>query len=258
MRSVNDSSLSGRQLVRAIRPLEVIDGGQQIRLGVIAERIRKDKVVCEVDGVARPRNEVVDVFRTTSNRTSAVEAPSLLYITENRFVRLQRRALRAEQELVQILAIAADSPVAVQPAHESHPRASHEKYAIEHGLECRTRAAQFVDDLLRPIEVLAFAPQWPVRRRLFDDVAEIADLIRAFDELGSSRQLRRVQKPGRRRGGRRARHRIRRRTWRRFRSCFARDLSSVTWATMAATSGPTVPRWSFDVKGTVSPRASVL
>ena len=54
------------------------------------------------------------------------------------------------------------------------------------------RAAQAVDHLLRPVEVLAAPRQVPFRRRPLGDVARVAELVGELHQLRLVRQLRRV------------------------------------------------------------------
>src|SRR3954464_2759233 len=63
---------------------------------------------------------------------------------------------------------------------------------VERLLQARMHAAQAVDDLLRPLEILALAAPVPSGRRAAGDVAHIADLVGKFYKLRLAADLSRV------------------------------------------------------------------
>src|SRR5690242_3761199 len=65
-------------------------------------------------------------------------------------------------------------------------------FGVEARFELRVRAAQLVDHLLCPVEVLALAFQRPSRRRRAVDVAHVGDLVGELDELRLEADLRGV------------------------------------------------------------------
>src|SRR5260221_4831791 len=62
---------------------------------------------------------------------------------------------------------------------------------VERGLEARLHAAQAVDNLSCPVEILSPPRQIPFRRRALGDVAQIAKLVGELDELRFARDVRR-------------------------------------------------------------------
>src|SRR2546430_3441640 len=63
---------------------------------------------------------------------------------------------------------------------------------VEDPLEVRMHAAQPVDDLLRPVEILAAPAHRPVRRGRGGHVAHVGDLVGELHELRLAREVRRV------------------------------------------------------------------
>src|SRR5438128_4614595 len=84
--------------------------GEEVALLRVAARVRDDQVLEVVVGVARPRDEVVHVRRLAGaarEALRAVEAPSLLEPDDRPAHTLERHALAAEEEALELVRVEA-------------------------------------------------------------------------------------------------------------------------------------------------------
>src|SRR5687768_5514487 len=73
-----------------------------IRLRRIAACMSENEVVPEIDRVTSPRNEVIHMRVARQNLAFAVEASSVLNLTKNGHVNLERSTLAAKEELIEV------------------------------------------------------------------------------------------------------------------------------------------------------------
>src|SRR5437879_10532476 len=101
----------GRSGARPGAPvIDVRHRGEEVALLRVAARVRDDQVLEAVVGVARPRDEVVHVRRRAGparEALRAVEAPSLLELDDRPAHALERHALGAEEEALELVLVAA-------------------------------------------------------------------------------------------------------------------------------------------------------
>src|SRR5215831_10913604 len=82
------------------------------------------------------------------------------------------------------MARAKRAPLFVQGLHAPLPG------PVEFVLELQIDATTAVDDLARPCEIVALAPDAPFLRRAEEDGVEVARLVGELDHLGAARFLR--------------------------------------------------------------------
>src|SRR2546426_3228683 len=103
----------GRSRSRPGAPVvDVRRRGEEVALLRVAARVRDDQVLEAVVGVARPRDEVVHVRRLAGaarEALRAVEAPSLLELDDRPAHALERHALGAEEEALELVLVEAVS-----------------------------------------------------------------------------------------------------------------------------------------------------
>src|SRR5438874_1294354 len=101
----------GRSGARPGAPVvDVRRRGEEVALLRVAARVRDDEVLEAVVGVARPRDEVVHVRRLAGparEALRAVEAPSLLEPDDRPAHALERHALGAEEEALELILVEA-------------------------------------------------------------------------------------------------------------------------------------------------------
>src|SRR5205823_6376949 len=144
--------------------------GEEVALLRVAARVRDDQVLEAVVGVARPRDEVVHVRRLAGaarEALRAVEAPSLLELDDRPAHALERHALGAEEEALELVLVEAvqrrdlDRPLVmdqraeevVQP-DERLPHAGAQVDAVVEGAALAALVAPDVrlPDGLRPVD----------------------------------------------------------------------------------------------------------
>src|SRR3989449_1860483 len=144
--------------------------GEEVALLRVAARVRDDQVLEAVVGVARPRNEVVHVRRLAGparEALRAVEAPSRLEVDDRPAHALERHALGAEEEALELVLVEAlqrrdlDRPLVVDQRAEEvvqpDERLAHAGSQVDAIVEGAALAALVAPDVrlpdgLRPVD----------------------------------------------------------------------------------------------------------
>ena len=113
--------------VTALPALEVRGVREEVALLRVAAVVREHEVVAEIDGIARPRDEVIDAARA-AQLLAAIEAPPSLVIAQHGAKAVEAGALAAEQERREVGA-ADQRPVRGDARDLPQPRAAH---GVEH------------------------------------------------------------------------------------------------------------------------------
>jgi hypothetical protein len=136
---------------------EVVDAGQEVALGPIARLAGINEVVCKVDRISSPCNEVIRI--ATASFVSAVKAARLLNVPKNSANQIERFSVDSEKEILKIRNVAEDGSIRAESAYPVDPCSADEfddkrmklAQCVRHA---REQIQPVVSDVLQSIEKL--------------------------------------------------------------------------------------------------------